>query len=101
MRFEGKTGLHADKMGEYTMQCQKNEGYPVYTMERPGNKEVACLFRTHNGKWMVGEASDMPKNRGWLLSDEADLPSKAGLNWRYWEDDEWKSSDKIVARSES
>lgn len=87
---------------EYTMQCQKNEGYPVYTMEMPGNEEAVFLFHTRNGNWMVGEASDMPKNRGWLQSDEAaDLPSKAGLTWRYWEDDEWKSSDKIVARSES
>ena len=102
MRFKGKTGYQADLMGEYTMQCQKNEGYPVYTMERPGNKEAVCLYRTHDGYWVVGAASDMPKEIGWLLSDEAaDLPTKAGLNWRYWEDDEWKSSDKIVARSES
>jgi len=92
-------------MGEYTMQCQKNNGYPVYMKERPGNKEAAFLYRTNipiRGTWIVGRKDGMSKNKGWMHSESceaADLPSKAGLTWKYYnsaESSDWIPSDKIV-----
>ena len=87
-------------MGEYTMQCQKNNGYPVYMKERPGNEEAAFLYRVSNGYWMVGGKDNMSQNAGWIAScGAADLPSKAGLTWKYYnsaESSDWIPSDKIV-----
>ena len=100
MYLKGLKGDFTDLMGEYTMQCQKNNGYPVYMMKRPGNEEAVFLHRSNSGNWMVGEKDDMSKNRGWILSYEAaELPSKAGLTWQYCdpaESSDWIPSDKLV-----
>ena len=90
-------------MGEYTMQCQKNNGYPVYMKERPGNKEAAFLYRNNIGNWTVGSKDGMSKDMGWLHSCEAaDLPSKAGLTWEYYnsaKSSDWIPSDNTRLRA--
>ena len=85
------------------MQCQKNNGYPVYMMERPGNKEAVFLHRTNIGTWMVSKKNGMSEDMGWIASCEAaDLPSKAGLTWEYYnsaKSSDWIPSDNTRLRA--
>jgi hypothetical protein len=108
VRFEGLPYLQEDLVGEYILQCEKINGYPVYVMARPKTSGLvttpAVLCRSHGGFWMVGSPEDVAEEKGWLFTasdHNFELPSKAGLTWRYIDPakpagSRWTDSDTII-----
>ena len=83
-------------MGVYELSAVKANGAPRFVRRLAGGG-AQYLYRSskssNNGRWLVtDDESKIAKNRGKLRSSRAsDLPSEAGLGWRYhdkdWHDD--------------
>ena len=95
MRFEGRKGNHADKMGDFTMQCEKHRDYPVYA-----NDDGYILFYTEQGRWMVGSKETMPGEKGWINSAPGSGALQANLKWNFWDGTKW-IPDNAVRCSEA
>ena len=87
--LEGHTGVRAAYMGVYELSAETDKGAPRF-VKRLANGTAQYLYRnSSDGTWMVtDDESEIAKNLGFIYSlRAADLPSEAGLGWKYYEDD--------------
>ena len=82
--LSGHTGLRANLMGEYKMEEERVNEYPLYKKA----EEDHYIYRiTKSGKWMVtGSRASVDKGAGSIMTQgPAQLPTSEGVTWQYWD----------------
>ena len=81
--LSGHTGLRANLMGEYKMEEERVNEYPLYKKA----KEDHYIYRNTDGKWWVTNSrADVDKGIGHIYTQgPAQLPTSEGVTWKYWD----------------
>ena len=82
----GHTGRQATFMGTYERSTERRvNGSPLFVKMMAGGGEHFLYRNSGAGRWVVTDKeSNIAENRGTIQSSTAaDLPSEAGLAWKY------------------
>jgi hypothetical protein len=84
-------------MGVYALSEVKANGAPRFVKRLAGGGAHYLFRNSNSGKWMAtDDESDIAKNVGGILSSRAaDLPSKAGLGWEYYDGSAWPDDPNL------
>ena len=89
-------------MGAYERSAMKANGFPLY-VKKLEDGSMHWLYRSGNGTWVVtpGPESNVAKGVGNICSKRvADLPTEAGLTWRYHDGKTWVDDPNMTCITE-
>ena len=84
-------------MGAYERSHEANGSW-CYIKRHEGDITHWIFRNSKNGKWLVAnDESNIAGNRGLICSSQvAELPTKAGLAWQYWDGEAWQDDTNMT-----
>ena len=74
-------------MGEYELQEERVNGYPLYKKA----EENHYIYRIKSGTWAVAEErAHVDNDLSWIVTErEALLPTSEGVAWKFYDGQQW------------
>ena len=91
--LSGHTGLHAKLMGEYKMEEERVNEYPLYKKA----DEDHYIYRNKGGEWVVAEErADVDEGAGSIMTQgPVPLPTSEGVAWMYYDGEEEEEEELV------
>ena len=95
MQLEGQAhDRQGSRAGKYTKANGLSSGMPYWI----GSDGTNALWFT-SGRWRIGKKSDLGTTTSGVRSTTSPLcPESVGLNWKYWDGEEWLATAQENAK---